>query len=203
VTFRLIAAKFTNPGFTKTVPLGSFNLVDASDLQVRAVVELPSAECSVVFEIVRANSEVWRVLPFQVLQLTEFITETVQLRAVLTGTEKLSPTLFAPVWFVAGKIATSGSYVSRAFNLGSVVKLTSYMKAFLPAGSTLTAQYDVADDNWQALPTVATEVLALPGWVERKMEATGINAIQGRLKFTFTGGPAARPLFGDLGAAVM
>jgi hypothetical protein len=203
VTFRLLAAKFTNPDFTKTVPLGTFNLVDASDLQVRAAVELPSAECSVVFEIVRANGEVWRVLPFQVLQLTEFVTETVQLRAVLKGTEKLSPTLFAPVWFVAGKIANSGSYVTRAFNLGSVVRLAAYMKAFLPAGSTLTAKYDVADDNWQALPTIATEVLALPGWVERKMEATGINAIQGRLKFEFTGGPAARPLFGDLGAAVM
>ncbi|MBN9308800.1 MAG: DUF4815 domain-containing protein [Devosia sp.] len=203
LTFRVVAAKFTNPGFTKTVPLGSFNLVDASDLQVRAVVELPSAACSVVFEIVRANGEIWRVLPFQVLQLTEYITETVQLRAVLKGTEKLSPVLYAPVWFVAGKIAASGTYVSRAFNLGSVVKLTSYMKAFLPAGATLTAQYDKADDNWQALPTVATEVLSFPGWVERKMEATGINAVQGRLKFTITGGPAARPLFGDLGAAVM
>ncbi len=203
VTFRLVAAKFTNPGFTKTVPLGSFNLVGASDLQVRAAIELPSADCSVVFEIVRGNGEVWRVLPFQVLQLTEFITETVQLRAVLKGTEKLSPVLYAPVWFVAGAIATSGSYVCRAFNLGSVVKLTSYMKAFLPAGATLTAQYDLADDNWQALPTVATEVLAAPGWVERKMEVTGLNAIQGRLKLTFTGGPAARPLFGDLGAAVM
>jgi hypothetical protein len=203
MTFRVVAAKFTNPGFTKTVPLGSFNLVNASDLQVRAVVELPSAACSVVFEIVRGNGEVWRLLPFQVLQLTEFITETVQLRAVLTGTQKLSPVLYAPVWLVSGTIATSGTYVSRAFKLGSVVKLTSYMKAFLPAGSTLVAQYDKADDTWISLPTAATEVLAEPGWVERKMEATGISAIEGRLKFTITGGPAARPLFGDLGAAVM
>jgi len=201
LTFRLVAAKF-GP-LTKTVSLGTFELVDCSDLQVRAEVEAPSADCSVVFEIVRADASIIRLLPYQVLQLTEYITETVQLRAVLSGTEKLSPTLFAPVILVAGEIAAEGTYVTRAFKLGSAVKLTSYMKAMLPSGATLDVKYDKADDNWITLPLSATELLTDPAWVERKFEATGITATEGRLKLTITGGPAARPLVGDLGAAVM
>ncbi len=201
LTFRLVAAKFSP--LTKTVSLGTYNLVDCSDLQVRAEVELPSDECSVVFEIVRADSSVIRLLPYQVLQLTEYITETVQLRAILSGTEKLSPTLFAPVILVAGEIAASGTYITRAFNLGSAVKLASYIKCNLPAGSTIALQYDKADDNWLSLPLITTELLSDANWTEKKFEATGITATQGRIKITITGGPAARPLFGDFGAAVM
>jgi len=200
MTFRVVAAKF-GP-LTKTVPLGSHDLVDASDLQVRAVVELPSSACRVVFEIVRADNSVIRLLPGQVLQLTEYITETVQLRAVLTGTEKLSPILYAPVWLIAGKIANSGTYISRAFKLGAALDLTAYYKVALPAGSTAIVEYDKADDNWLALTLDSTEALSDPAWVERKHAVAGITATQGRLRITVTGGPAARPRLGDLGAAI-
>jgi hypothetical protein len=201
LTFRLVAAKF-GP-LTKTVPLGSFDLVHCSDLQVRAVVDLPSTDCSVIFEIVRADASVLRVQPYQVVQLTEYITETVQLRAILTGTEKLSPILYNPVVLIAGEIATEGTYICRAFDLGTDVDLTSYFKASLPFGSTVTAEYDKADDTWLSLPLISTEVLSDPAWVEQKRSATGINATEGRIKITITGGPSARPRIGDLGAAIM
>lgn len=201
LAFRLIAARFTSN--TKTITLGSFDLVDASDLQVRADVELPSPDCGVVFEIVRADSSVYRLLPYQVLKLSEYITETVQLRAVLTGTPTLSPILYPPVMLIAGKIAASGTYITRAFKLGAAVKLTSYFKAALPSGSAATIHYDKADNTWVALPLIATEALSDPGWVERKHEAGGITATQGRIRITITGGPAARPRIGDFGAAIM
>lgn len=201
LAFRVIAARFTDT--EKTVELGSFNLVDCSDLQVRADVELPSADCSVVFEIERPGGVIYRVLPYQVLQLTEYITETVELRAILRGTEKLSPILYPPVMLVAGEIAEEGTYVTRRFNLGTAVKLTSYLKANLPVGSTLTVEYDEGDDDWQDLPLTVTEILPDPRWVERKHEATGITATEGRIKLTITGGPAARPRVGDFGAAIM
>ena len=200
LTFRVVAAKF-GP-LTKTVTLGSFALVDASDLQVRAAVELPSSDCQVVFEIVRASGAVLRLLPGQVMQLSEYITETVQLRAVLTGTEKLSPILYAPVWLIAGKIAASGTYITRAFNLGTGVDLTAYYKASLPGASTVAVAYDRVDDTWNTLTLAATEALTDPAWVEKKHSVSGITAAQGRLKITITGGPAARPRLGDLGAAI-
>ncbi len=199
-TFRLIAAKYTS--LEKIIDLGTHDLVDCSDLQVRAATLIPSGDCSVTFEIERANGDIHEMQPMQVIQLKEYITETVQLRAVLRGTEKLSPVLYAPVVLIAGKLATSGTYVTRAFNLGADVRLTEYFKAHLPGGSTITVEYDLADDNFQLLPQVEIEALADPNWIEAKHEVTNLTAVQGRLKLTLNGTPAARPLLGDLGAAV-
>ncbi len=201
LAFKLVAANYTT--LTKTVALGSFAVVAASDLQVRAAVEIPSADCDVVFEIERTNGDIHRLRSHQVIRLSEFITETVELRAILTGTTKLSPVLFAPVVLVAGSIATTGTYITRAFNLGTAITLTSYIKAHLPSGSTMTMHYDKVDDTWVSLPLTATEALTDPLWVEEKHSATPITATQGRLKITITGGPAARPELCDLGAAVM
>lgn len=200
LAFRVVAAKYTS--LTKTVPLGNFDLVQASDLVVRAVVELPSADCSVVFEIVRANGQIWRLAPYQRLQLTEYITETVQLRAVLKGTEKLSPILYAPVMLVAGKIRATGDYVSRAFKLGAAVRLTAYFEAKLPAGASVSAKYDLSDGNWIDLPLISSEQLADASWAEEKHEIEPITGTTGRLKLIVTGGPGARPQITDLSAAV-
>lgn len=201
LAFRLVAAKYT--ALTKTVDLGSFALVNASDLQVRAVVQLPSSDCSLVFEIERPNGTIYQVRPWQVLELTEFLNETVQLRAILTGTEKLSPILFAPVQLVAGKIATSGTYIRNAFGLGSLIDIVSYIKAYLPGGATATMHYDLADDNWVLMPITATEILAVANWVERKHKVTGITGTNARIKITITGGPADRPELADFGVSLM
>jgi len=201
LSFELVGAWY--PVTTKTVPLGNHNLANCSDIQVRASIELPSPDCSVVFEVERSNGTIYRLLPYQVISLNEFINETVQLRAILKGTQKLSPVLYAPVQLMVGSIKTSGDYVTRAFDLGNAVQLTSYIKAALPSGSAFTVEYDKADGNWITLPLAVTEALQDPNWVENKYDKTGITATKGRLRLSFTGSPAARPRFGDFGAAVM
>ncbi|PWJ79776.1 uncharacterized protein DUF4815 [Pseudaminobacter salicylatoxidans] len=201
LSFRLVAAKY--PVTTKTIPLGEFDLVDCSDIQVRAAVELPSAACSVVFEIERTNGTVWQLLPFQVMQLNEYITERVKLRAVLKGTAKLSPIVYAPIQLLAGKIATTATYVCRAFKFGNNVNLTSYIKVFLPGGTTVSMEYDKADGTWVEIPLTTTEQLNFPLWSERKHSKSALTATEGRLRITLTGSPAARPILGDLGAAIM
>lgn len=200
LAFRIVAAKFG--ATTKTINLGSFNLVQCSDLQVRAAVELPSAGCSVVFEIERTNGTVYRLAPFQVLQLTEYITETVQLRAVLKGTEKLSPILYAPVELIAGRIEQELTYVTRAMDLGTAVRFTTYLKAFLPGGSTVAVALSIAGGAWVNVPLKETEALAYALWSERTYELTNQTGLTARLKITGTGGPASRLIIGDLGAAI-
>lgn len=200
LTFRLVAARYTST--TKTVDLGEFSLVDASDLQVRAVVEIPSADCSVVFEIERASGEIYRLLPYQVLQLPDYITETVTLRAVLRGTQTLSPILYAPIMLVAGKIATEATYVCRAFDITDAIQASAYIKLSLPNGSTFAAEYDYSDDDWKPLALAGTEISPDPAWVERNYTASISGSLM-RLRLTLTGGPAARPLASDLGLAVM
>lgn len=200
LTFRLVAAKYT--ATTKVVALGTVNLVQCSDLQIRAAVELPSAECSVVFEVVRKNGTIYRLSPFQVLQLTEYLTETVTLRAVLKGTEKLSPILFAPVEIIAGRIAQEATYITRSMSLGAAVRLTAYLKTYMPSGSTFGVSYSIDGGPFQGLPLAKTDALAFPLWTEKTYQATGLSGQTVRLGITATGGPAARVMAGDFGAGI-
>lgn len=200
LSFRIVALNY--PVTTKTVPLGSFALIDCSDLQVRAEIELPSNGCSVEFEVERTNGTIYRLAEGQVLQFNEFLTETVQLRAILKGTSKLSPILYAPVQLVAGKIHQELTYVTRAFDLGELVRIASYYKAYLPGGSSVTMHISKDGGAWTLLPLVDTDPLSFPLWVERKHELTNQTATTCRLKITGTGGPASRLLLGDFSAAV-
>lgn len=201
LAFRLVAARYTET--TKVVDLGTVDLVDASDLQIRATFDRPSPECSVIFEIERPGGEIYRLAAFQVLQLGEFITETVEVRAVLTGTETLSPILYAPVLVVAGKIATEATYVTRVINITDADRVSAYLKASLPAGSTLTVEYDHADDDWAEITGPTTEISPNPAWVELNYRQGSLADTQLRLKLTLSGGPAARPLVSDFGLGVM
>lgn len=201
LTFDLVAARY--PVTTKTVELGSFALVDASDLQVRAAVDLPNSACSVVFEIERTNGTIYRLLPFQVLQLNEWITETVELRAVLTGTNTLSPILYAPVELIAGSIETEATYVTRAFDFSTADRISAYLKQSLPSGSTCVVKYRLDAGSWVTMPVTATEISPDPAWVEQNYRAGSLSGDLIQLMITLTGGASARPRVADLGAGVM
>ncbi|UTO28695.1 DUF4815 domain-containing protein [Bartonella harrusi] len=201
LAFRVLAARYRQT--TKTIDLGTFNLVNCSDLQIRAAVELPSSDCSVIFEIERNNGTIYQLLPFQLLSLTEYISEKVRLRAILKGTEKLSPILFAPVQLIAGKIHNTATYVTRAFAFGEKARLTSYIKTFLPGGSTFTLEMQRDDGAFTPLTLEETEQLTEPLWVERKFVSHDQTAKQARLKLTLTGGPCARSMLRDFGAGIL
>ncbi|MCL6230190.1 DUF4815 domain-containing protein [Bartonella bilalgolemii] len=201
LAFRVLAARYTQT--EKTVPLGEFDLVDCSDLQIRAAIELPSSECSVIFEIERNNGTVYQLLPFQLLNLTEYISEKVHLRAILKGTEKLSPVLFAPVQLIAGKVHKEATYITRAFAFGEKSRLTSYIKTFLPGGSSFTLEMQLDDGSFSRLELDETEQLSEPLWTERKFISDDKSAQQARLKLTLTGGPAARSMVCDFGAGIL
>jgi hypothetical protein len=195
LTFRLVAAKF-NPT-TKTVDLGSHDIANVSDLLVRAGVQLPTASTALRFEIERASGEVIKLDPDQVFEFTEYVTETVEFRAVLTGTEKVSPILFPGVLLILGEIRASGTYVSRAFPMGTAIRLAVIVNSKLPAGSTLKVEVDAADDDWTELDLETSTPLD-DGWIERQFEIDPFTAIEGRLRLTLTGGPGARPSLYDL-----
>ncbi|WP_375612350.1 DUF4815 domain-containing protein [Bartonella sp. AA9NXGY] len=201
LAFRVLAARYRQT--EKIVDLGTFDLVDCSDLQIRAAIELPSSECSVIFEIERNNGTIYQLLPFQLLSLTEYISEKIKLRAILKGTEKLSPVLFAPVQLIAGKIHKEATYVTRAFAFGEKARLTSYIKTFLPGGATFTCEMQLDDGGFTPLKLDETEQLTEPLWTERKFISGDKTAKQARLKLTLTGGPSARSMVSDFGAGIL
>lgn len=197
LAFRLVAARFAP--MSKTVDLGLVNVIDMSDVVIRGGFELPNASASIIFEVERADGSITRLLPGQLWELSEYVTEAVQVRAVLSGTATISPTLFPRPAMIAGRLLGSGTYVTRAFDMGSAIRMSSFVKSRLPAGSTLTVEIDAADDDWSAVAQFASTVLD-GGWIEREYRVDPYTAPSGRLRLTLTGTPAARPLLADFRA---
>jgi plastocyanin len=197
LTMRVPACVFSPT--SKTVNLGSFAVTNMSDLIIRAAVDLPTADCRVTFEVERASGARIYLLPNQPFEFTEFVTETIILRAILVGTANVSPTLFPGVLMIVGTLRSSGTYISRAFEMGSSIRMSAFYKALLPAGSAATLDVDAADDSWTSVGVHATEVLN-DGNIEREHRVTPYTATVGRLRVTITGTPAARPLLSDLRA---
>jgi len=197
LTMRVPACVFSPT--SKTVNLGSFSVTNMSDLVVRAAVDLPTGDCRVTFEVERADGSKIYLLPNQEHQFTEYVTETIIVRAILVGTATVSPTLFPGVLIVAGSLRASGTYISRAFEMGSSIRMSAFYKAFLPTGSTATIDVDAADDSWGAVSVHQTTVLD-QGQIEREHRVTPYTATVGRLRMTITGTPAARPRISDFRA---
>lgn len=188
-TFRERAAKYT--ATSRTVVLGTVALVQVSDLIVRGTVELPSAATTFRYEVVRADGSVIKAAPGQVIQFDDYVSETVTIRAVLTGTAKLSPVLYPGTLVVAGKIRQTGDYVTRLFPMGSNVTARALFAARLPSGAAVSVSIDKGDGNWVAMTAGGARVLG-QGWTEPTFQKTAWTTAQGRLRLQLSGGPAAR-----------
>lgn len=197
MAFRIVAAKFTQT--TRTVTLGTLALDTCSDLIIRATADIPTADASVSFEVVRADGTVIPCAIGQTISFDDFVTETVTIKAILTGTEDVAPVLYPGVTVVVGRLETTGTYVTRAWAMGTAVDTVAIMAASLPAGSSLAVACDNSDDSWQTMSLVTTGTL-LNGWVEPKYRKDPFTAATGRLKLTLTGTPAARPRVANLRA---
>lgn len=200
ITFRLVGASFSPT--TKTVNLGTFSVTNASDFVVRAAVELPSAAARVFFEIQFVSGVIVQLFPGQVLRLDNYETGNVQLRAVLSGSQKISPILYPGVLMVAGSLRATGTYITKAFTLGAAIRMSNFFKAFLPSGSSVTVEIDKADDNWTSVSQFASVALN-DGFVEREYRVTPYTATLGRLRVTLAGTPAGRPRLADFRAVAI
>lgn len=198
LAFQVIAANFT--AVTRTVNLWTGAFTNISDVIVRGGLEIPAADTSVRWELVRASGDVIRFADRQQVPFSEFVTETVTLRAVLSGSAKLSPTIFPGVLLIAGRIRTTGTYITRAFDMGTGVRLRALFAAMVPAGASVTVEADAVNNTWEALSLLSTAQLG-SGWTEPLYEKDPFTANpQGRVRITLAGGPAARPFLARLKA---
>ncbi|MDG4908722.1 MAG: DUF4815 domain-containing protein [Mesorhizobium sp.] len=199
ICFQLVAAKFAPA--TKMVDVGTFAAANMSDLLIRAEVELPTAAAAMHFEVELDDGSVTLLNPDQAWELQAFYTGNVEVRAVLTGSAKVSPVVFPVILAIEGELQTTGTYVTRAFDMGTGVDILSYLKTKIPTGATIVMHADAANDVWTAVPQVTQTPLQDAGWVERKYSVIGFNANPvGRIRITLTGTPAARPMAYDFRA---
>lgn len=197
LTFRVVAAIFAPT--TKTVTLWTGAWTNISDVTVRAAVEIPEAAAACRFELVRASGQVIQIANGQNVAFSEFVSETVTLRAVLSGSARVAPILYPGAQLITGRLRTTGTYVTRLFPMGTAVTVRALFQALLPAGASVSVDVDAGNDVWQSM-TLGTSNTLGGGWIEPTYSRTGYTATSGRVRLSLTGSPAARPAIGRLRA---
>lgn len=198
MAIRIVAARYTAPFLRQQIWTGSVSNI--SDITIRAPFEIPTATTRIQFEVVRASGEVITLNPDQPHQFSEFVSETLTIRAVLLGNTIVAPLLHIGAQFITGRIRASGTYISRRFKMQNPCTVYAVVAAFLPVGSGLTVEVDEGTGTWSSFGSPqSTEVLS-QGWTEPQYRRLSHAATEGRLRLTLTGTPAARPSLAELRA---
>ncbi|MEJ8474452.1 DUF4815 domain-containing protein [Roseibium algae] len=196
--FNIVGAQFSP--LEKTVVLWTGELDRVSDIIVRGTVDIPTGAARFRYELVRENGDVHALAPGQSIEFDDFLTETVTLRAVLSGSADVSPILYPGTSLVFGRVRSEGTYVSRVFPIAGGTKCVAVFASSQPAGSEIDVRVDQADDNWQGLAPVSTRQLG-GGWNEPVHELDAFTApLGGRVRVRLSGSPAARPSIARLRA---
>lgn len=195
--FEVVAASFT--ATTRTLNLWTGAVANITDMLIRGVIDLPSDETRFRYEIVRADSSVIRSQPGQRIQLSSAITETITVRAVFTGTERLAPTLFPGSLLITGRIRSTGTYITRLWTMGSAVTVRAVLMTLLPAGSSITLDVDAGNGTWVSMTAGSSTALG-GGWNQTTYTRNSYTAVNGRVRITLNGAAGARPALARLRA---
>lgn len=192
MTFRLHKAVFSQTD--KTVALGSVAVSAATDLMLLSTEELTGSDTRIIYELGLPTGQTVTVSSGQPVRLDAAITGNVTVSAKLTGSTAAAPILFPGTQLVVGKVATSGTYVSRAITAGSSVRVKVIFDAVIPGGSSVAVSYKGVDagDTWTSIPFVASSQID-DGFYEITHEITGVNETAVQIKLELTGTTAARP----------
>lgn len=197
LTCQIMAARYT--ATTRTLIIGEYDLKainpdGVSDILVLLLVEQPSDACRVRLEMVREAGEIIQFEPGVSLHLNEYLSETVTIRMVLTGTATLSPVVMPECQIMFGRLQETAIYASEAIALDQAhgdLRVRSVLETLTPGSSSVTAEIG-GDGSWASMGSPATLDLG-DGWIEREYLHSPVAALETRQKIILTGTPAARP----------
>lgn len=190
--FELIACRF-NP-VEKVVPIGSFTPAKMSDVIIRAGVECPDPSVDVSIRLTRPSGEVINSAPSQVISFDHYIqNETIQVAAVLRGTERVTPFIFPNVQIIDGELQTTADYVTRAVDATDANRVLVTFDAKLPANSSAQVQIGIPG-NYETVNVSGATPLG-DGLVEQTFTRPNYPAanLDARTRIVLTGTPASRP----------
>lgn len=197
MAFRLLRASYAPTA--RTVALGTVAVVGATDLMLMSYAERPASVTSVDYTLTLPDASVLTVADGQPVQLPAAITGNVTVAARLSGSVDFSPVLTPGTQLVAGVIAATGTYVSRAVPAGAAVRIKVIYEGNIPSGATVAVEYKGPDggDAWAAVSVTGTSA-ADDGFIEFVHEITGVTEVTVQVRLTLTGTTAARPRVRDL-----
>lgn len=202
MAFRLQRANYT--ANTRLVDLGEVTVAGATDLLLMSYAERPASETGVEYLLTLPDSSVLTVADGQPVQLPAPISGVVGVAARLAGSPNFSPVLAPGTQLVAGVVASTGTYVSRAVPAGSGVRIKVIYEAIIPSGASVTTAYKGPDvgDTWANLPAPTTRPVD-DGFIEYVHEITPVTEVTIQTRLTLAGTSAARPRVRDLRVIVL
>lgn len=197
LTFRLLkstyAAKNTN------IELGNVNLpAGTTDILLTGAAELPAASCWFDYGLVLpSNNGTLALSDGQSISLNRVVSGSAKLTARLRGDNNFTPILWPGTQIIAGKLKTSGDYVSRSIVTTNANKAVLIIDCWQPSGSAITPQIQLDGGAWQNM-TLAETLNLDDGVLERRYEMPVTGHSLAKIKINMTGSAAARPIVSNL-----
>lgn len=138
LSYRLYRARFT--ALSRTVLLGRHVITEASDVQVTASVLRVSAETDVRFQVNQTAASATDIVEEgQTIQFTERRSDTLEVAAILTGTQYASPVLFPGTQLLVGQLQGQGTYFSRSFKASATFTARVICSVYRPGTAAIEA----------------------------------------------------------------
>lgn len=192
LTFQLHGWDFD---YSRTVRVGIYSATAITDLMIRANIERPSPQCSVVFRITLPGGTVKTVAAEQPVALDAAVTGNIIVDAVLTGANQMTPILERDVQLLYGTVQPSGTYVGRAILAGTDVRAKVIFEAYLPGSSAVKTYVKGVDKNdtaWTQLSVSSSQAMG-DGWVELTYTSATMTESMLHAKLELTGTAKYRP----------
>ena len=191
LAFRLLACRFTST--TRSVALGNASVTDASDFLAALNIDIPATGTSAEILATSPGGETYRMAPDRPIALPSRITGNVALSLALSGSDTASPVAYPGMQFIAGDQQDTGTYVTRAFPVGTSSRVSVTFEAKLPGTSSVLVELLQSDGStWQTI-ALSTGTSVGDGWVERVHTVTGFTAATSRVRITLSGTAQHRP----------
>ncbi|EAO3412095.1 hypothetical protein E3L83_05715 [Salmonella enterica] len=216
LTFRLICKKYS--GKPKVIEMGTVTLPpDTSDLLVSALTTTPATNADADLTLTFSDGSSVTVSDGQVIKRSSVISGDVQVKATLRCTEYASATIEPGSQIIAGKIATTGKYITRRIPVIQTgeSKLTVTLEAINPNATDvewvvapdINADQAIAESAWQKLDRPANSTLQANGRLEMIFKMPAAAKIPAAaaiiLRVTTTGSAASRPMLFNLRASIV
>jgi hypothetical protein len=191
IAFRLLAAKFTETHIE--VPLGIVEASNVSDLIALANVERVSSDTDVEFTLAENATGLTHKLSEDFpTSLQERLSDTLIAKAILKGTNTMSPALYPGVQIVLGNLIEEADYVTRAIPAGSNTKVSVTYEAYLTGLADVKVYVESSADTWTLVNLTSSENLG-NSWVERTHVMNNFNGETVRVKLVLRGNILYRP----------
>ena len=192
LTFRLLKASFS--ATSASIGLGSVSLpAGTTDILLTGAAELPGAACRNDYTLVLPSGRGTLTLTEgESISLSQAISGSASLTARLFGDASFSPILWPGTQIIAGKLKTSGDYVSRSIVTTGANRAILIFDEWKPTGSAITPQIQIDSGSWQAM-TLTESTNLDDGVVERRYEKEITNSGMVKIRLNLTGSAAARP----------